>query len=67
MLNSALLIEVVVGWPGMGRLALQGLLARDSFLILGVLVLGSILVVLGNLVTDLLLPVADPRIRLEEA
>ncbi len=67
MLNAALLIEVVVGWPGLGRLALQGLLARDSFLILGVLVLSSTLILFANLATDLLLGVADPRIRVEEA
>ena len=51
----------------MGRLALSGLLARDSFLMLGVLVLSSILILLANLLTDLLLVVADPRIRIEEA
>ena len=67
MLNAALLIEVVVGWPGLGRLALQGLFARDSFLILGVLVLSSTLILFANLATDLLLGVADPRIRVEEA
>jgi peptide/nickel transport system permease protein len=67
MLNGAFLVEVVVGWPGMGRLALDGLLARDSFLILGVLVLASILILLGNLMTDLLTGAADPRIRMEEA
>lgn len=66
MLNAALLIEVVVGWPGLGRLALHGLLARDSFLILGALVLGSTLILIANLVTDLLLGIADPRIRVEE-
>jgi len=67
MLNAALLIEVVVGWPGMGRLALRGLLARDSFLILGVLVLSSTLILFANLATDLLLGAVDPRIRVEEA
>ena len=67
MLNAALLIEVVVGWPGLGRLALQGLLARDSFLILGVLVLSSTLILFANLATDLFLGIADPRIRVEEA
>lgn len=66
MLNAALLIEVIVGWPGLGRLALQGLLARDPFLILGVLVLSASLILLANLVTDLLLGVADPRIRAAE-
>ena len=67
MLNAAFIIEVVVGWPGLGRLALQGLLARDPFLILGVLVLGSTLILLANLASDLLLGVVDPRIRIEAA
>jgi peptide/nickel transport system permease protein len=66
MLNGAFLIEVIVGWPGMGRLALDGLLARDSFLLLGVLVLGSVLILFGNLIADLLIGAADPRIRMEE-
>ncbi len=67
MLNGAFLIEVIVGWPGMGRLAFAGLLARDSFLLLGVLVLGSVLILCGNLIADLLTGAADPRIRMEEA
>jgi peptide/nickel transport system permease protein len=67
LLSGAFLVEVVMGWPGMGRLALDGLLARDSFLILGVLVLASCLMLVGNLVADVLSGVADPRIRLEEA
>jgi peptide/nickel transport system permease protein len=67
MLNAAFIIEVVVGWPGLGRLALQGLLARDPFLILGVLVLGSTLILLANLASDLFLGVVDPRIRIEDA
>jgi peptide/nickel transport system permease protein len=67
MLNAAFVIEVVVGWPGLGRLALQGLLARDPFLVLGVLVLGSILILFANLASDLLLGVVDPRIRIEGA
>jgi peptide/nickel transport system permease protein len=67
LLNGAFLVEVVTGWPGMGRLALIALRERDSFLLLGTLVVAGVVLSLGNLVADLLLAEADPRIRLEEA
>jgi peptide/nickel transport system permease protein len=66
LLNGAFLIEVVTGWPGMGRLAWGALLARDSFLILGILTLAAVLMLAGNLGADLAVAAADPRIRLEE-
>ncbi len=65
LLNGAFLVEVITGWPGMGRLALEALRGRDCFLLLGTLVVAGILLSLGNLVADLLLAEADPRIRLE--
>jgi peptide/nickel transport system permease protein len=67
LLNGAFLVEVVTGWPGMGRLALVALHDRDSFLLLGTLVVAGVLLSLGNLAADLLLAEVDPRIRLEEA
>ncbi len=67
LLNAAFLVEVVTGWPGMGRLALVALQERDSFLLLGTLVVAGVLLSLGTLVADLLLAEADPRVRLEEA
>lgn len=66
LLNGAFLVEVVTGWPGMGRLAWRALLARDPFLILGILVLVAFLMLLGNLAADIAVAAADPRIRLEE-
>jgi peptide/nickel transport system permease protein len=67
LLNGAFLVEVVTGWPGMGRLALVALRERDSFLLLGTLVVAGVLLSIGNLAADLLLAEADPRVRLEEA
>jgi peptide/nickel transport system permease protein len=66
LLNGAFLIEVVTGWPGMGRLAWSALLARDPFLILGVLIFAATLMLLGNLAADLTVAASDPRVRLEE-
>jgi peptide/nickel transport system permease protein len=67
LLNGAFLVEVVTGWPGMGRLALIALHDRDSFLLLGTLVVAGVVLSLGNLAADLLLAEVDPRIRVEEA
>ena len=62
LLNGAFLVEVVTGWPGMGRLAITAMRDRDPFLLLGTLVFASFLLVVGNLVSDLLLVAADPRV-----
>lgn len=65
LLNGAFLVEVVTGWPGMGRLAWTALVARDSFLVLGILLLAATLMILGNLAADLAVAAADPRVRIE--
>jgi peptide/nickel transport system permease protein len=67
LLNGAFLVEVVTGWPGMGRLALEALRGRDSFLLLGTLIVAAAVLVLGGLLADLFLARVDPRVRLEEA
>jgi peptide/nickel transport system permease protein len=63
MLAGAVLVETVFSWPGMGQLAFESILRRDNQLILGILMLSAMLVIVGNLVTDLLYRVVDPRIR----
>ena len=61
--GGAVLTESVFGWPGIGRLAVDATLARDYPLILGVILAGTLLVVLANLLADLLLALIDPRMR----
>ena len=63
LLSASLLIEVVMGWPGLGPLFLDAILARDFAVVLAVIMLSTTLLVLGNLVADLLLYRLDPRIR----
>src|SRR5690606_11204256 len=62
LLGGAVLVETVCGWPGLGRLAFDAILQRDHNLLLGILLLGSTLVVVANVVTDLLYAWLDPRI-----
>ena len=52
-----------MGWPGLGPLFLEAILARDFALVLGVVMSSTTLLIAGNLVADLLLYRADPRIR----
>ncbi len=60
---GAALIEVVFGWPGIGRLLLDAVYTRDYPVILGIFFLVSSTVVAANIVIDLLYAVLDPRIR----
>jgi peptide/nickel transport system permease protein len=62
LLGGAVVVETLFGWPGMGRLALESVLARDFSTLLGVLLLSSLLVIAANVVIDLLHAWLDPRI-----
>jgi peptide/nickel transport system permease protein len=66
LLSAGLLVEALVGWPGVGHLLLQSILQRDLYVVLGAVMLSAILLVGGNLAADLLLYAADPRIRRNE-
>jgi ABC-type dipeptide/oligopeptide/nickel transport system permease component len=62
-LSGAVLVEVVFAWPGLGRLLLSSLLARDYPILLGRFLLISLAVIVANLITDLAYVWLDPRIR----
>ena len=66
LLSGAALIEIIVGWPGLGLLMLDAVLSQDLFLVMGGLYIGTIMLLLGNLIADLLLALIDPRIRERE-
>ena len=65
LFGGALIIETIFDWPGLGRLYLQGVAARDYPLIMGLVLMSAVLIVLSNLLADLAYAVADPRIRYE--
>ncbi|MCZ6794219.1 MAG: ABC transporter permease [Planctomycetota bacterium] len=64
LFSGSVIVEGVFGWPGMGRLAVDAAFGRDYPMLLAVNLLFAALVVLGNLITDVLYAVVDPRIRL---
>ncbi len=67
ILGGSVAIEVLFAWPGLGRLAYQAVLARDTPLILGCTCVASLLVVAGGLLADLLSAALDPRAREAQA
>ena len=63
LLSGAFLVEIVMSWPGLGRLTLDALFARDLYLVMGSLVMASLMLIAGNLSADILLAISDPRIQ----
>jgi peptide/nickel transport system permease protein len=64
LLSGSLVVEVVFAWPGMGRLTYEAIRAQDLAVVMATTVLATLLVIVGNLVADLVMAAADPRIRL---
>lgn len=62
VLSGAVLVEAVFSWPGLGTLAFQSIIARDTPTILGILFFSALVVIVGNLLTDLALRLVDPRV-----
>jgi len=63
VMSGAVVVETVFQWPGLGTLALQSILARDTPTIMGILFFSSLVVVVVNILTDIVLRLIDPRIR----
>ncbi|OGK80446.1 MAG: diguanylate cyclase [Candidatus Rokubacteria bacterium GWC2_70_16] len=65
LVGGAMITETVFSWPGMGRLLVESLAARDYPVLMASFMLMAVLVLAGNLAADLTYAVGDPRIRLD--
>jgi len=63
LISGSVIIESVFNIPGMGRLMVEAVFARDYNLVMGELVIAAVLTLLGNLIADVAYSYADPRIR----
>ena len=63
LLSGAALVEIIVNWPGMGKLMLDAVLSQDLYVVMGGLYIGAIMLIIGNLIADILLAKVDPQIR----
>ncbi|MBW4418613.1 MAG: ABC transporter permease [Myxacorys californica WJT36-NPBG1] len=66
LLSGAFITEFFFNWPGLGRLILQAVQAQDLYLIMASLMMGAVMLIVGNLIADLLLKAVDPRIKLAD-
>lgn len=65
LLSTSLIVEWVMGWPGLGALTIEAVRRQDLYVVLAGLVMSSTMLVIGNLIADLLLAANDPRISYE--
>jgi peptide/nickel transport system permease protein len=67
LIGGSVIFETIFAIPGMGKLFYDGVMMRDYPLIMGVLVIGAVLTLAGNLLADISYALADPRIRQGES
>ena len=63
LLSGAALTEYVFQYPGLGRLILEAVMKSDINLVMASLMMGTIMLIAGNLIADILLMLTDPRLR----
>ncbi|MBD2230343.1 ABC transporter permease [Phormidium tenue FACHB-1052] len=66
LLGGSFITETYFNWPGLGKLTLEAVQAQDLYLVMASLITGAVLLIVGNLLADLALSFADPRIRLSD-
>jgi peptide/nickel transport system permease protein len=67
LLSGSLLVEVITGWPGLGPLLLEACFSRDIYVVIGVVMASTLFMICGSLLADIMLVVADPRVRTDHA
>ncbi len=65
LVSGAAVTEAIFAWPGLGRILVEANFTRDYPIIMGELVVYSLMVIVGSLVSDILYALVDPRIRYE--
>jgi ABC-type dipeptide/oligopeptide/nickel transport system permease component len=65
LLAGTIITESIFSWPGIGRLAVQAISARDYPLLQGCILVIALSYVVVNLLTDFVYAIVDPRVRLQ--
>lgn len=65
LFSGAMILETVFAWPGLGKILIDSITAQDQSIITACLMFSAILMLLGNLLSDVLYSVVDPRVKVE--
>jgi peptide/nickel transport system permease protein len=65
LLGGSVIVETIFSWPGMGRVAIEAIYARDYPVLIASAMVGGVMVITGNFFADLLYAVMDPRVRVD--
>ena len=65
LFSGAMILESVFLWPGLGKILIEAISGQDQSIITACLMFSAILMVLGNLLSDILYSVVDPRVKVE--
>ncbi len=65
LVNGSYITESIFGWPGMGRLGITSIMSRDYPVVMMVTMLSALIVIVGNLISDVLYAIVDPRTRFD--
>lgn len=63
LVSGAFITESIFGWPGLGQLGMNAIFAYDYPMIMATTMFASLLLILGNLISDVLYGIVDPRIK----
>jgi peptide/nickel transport system permease protein len=66
MLSGSVIVSVVLSLPTLGPILLESLLAEDMYLAATIVLMMGMLTVLGTLISDILLVLFDPRIKVQD-
>jgi len=63
LVTGAFITETIFGWPGMGQLGVNAIFGYDYPVVMGITMISSLMLILGNLLADILYQLVDPRIK----
>jgi peptide/nickel transport system permease protein len=63
LVSGAIVVETIFSWPGIGRLFIESVGERDYYVLMGLILMTSFVILLANLLADVVYAIIDPRIR----
>ena len=66
LFSGAVILESVFIWPGIGKVLIDAINQRDNSLVMACLMFSALLMLLGNLLSDICYTLVDPRIKVDE-